>query len=514
MAARRRALVVATYEYADGGLRRLAAPQHDAQSFAEGLKDEAIAGFDVTMMVNQPHYVVGEAIADFYGEAGREDLTLLYFTGHGVKDDEGRLSLGMPNPRREALMFTSISAAQVNDAMDACRSRRKVLVLDCCYSGAFPAGRTPKSDDAVQTLERFQGKGRAVLTASDATQYAFEGDDLRGSGTSSLFTRYLVEAIRTGEGDLDADGDIALDELYSYVYDRVVAEVPQQRPKKQEDVDGRILIARNVHWTLPDHLRHAIESPIAAQRLSAVQELGHLYRARNDVVRTAVTGCLATLSADDSRSVSSAATTLQQAIATGAPTPLPAPRAPADAPAPSVPLAAAPAPAPVPAPAPAPPPANPPTPPPSSRVPTAPEPAAAWSPNVTAGPPVAAILALLVLGGVLQVLSRFTVFDSVDGLTAEQAGITTPAWIFGVGLPLVMALLLVIVRDSAGWAESLAVGLVLGAVLCQLDQTLFALAFYFDPDNTVGTGPAWWLAVTGTAALIGVLVLCRHVIAD
>src|SRR4051812_30001083 len=315
MASRRRALVVATYEYADGGLRRLAAPQHDAESFAEVLKDEAIAGFDVTMLVNQPHYVVGEAIADFYGEAGREDLTLLYFTGHGVKDDEGRLYLAMSNTRREALMFTAISGAQLNEAMDASRSRRKVLILDCCYSGAFPAGRTAKSDEGVQTLERFQGKGRAVLTASDATQYAFEGDDLTGEGTSSVFTRYLVDAISSGAADLDEDGDIALDELYSYVYDRVVAEVPQQRPKKQEDVDGRILIARNVHWKLPAHLQHAIESPIAAQRLSAVQELGYLHRAGNEVVRTAVDGCLATLASDDSRSVSSAATALIDGLA-------------------------------------------------------------------------------------------------------------------------------------------------------------------------------------------------------
>src|SRR3954468_8158478 len=119
MASRRRALGVAPYEYADGGPRRLAAPQHDAESFAEVLKDEAIAGFDVTMMVNQPHYVVGEAIADFYGEAGREDLTLLYFTRHGVKDDEGRLCLARTTTRREALMFPAISGAQLNDAMDA-----------------------------------------------------------------------------------------------------------------------------------------------------------------------------------------------------------------------------------------------------------------------------------------------------------------------------------------------------------------------------------------------------------
>src|SRR5215211_2911291 len=259
------------------------------------------------MLVNEPHYVVGEAIAGFYGGSGREDLTLLYFTGHGLKDDEGRLYLAMRNTRRDALMFTAISGAQLNDAMDASRSRRKVLILDCCYSGAFPAGRTAKSDEGVQTLERFQGKGRAVLTATDATQYAFEGDDLSGTGTSSVFTRHLVDAISSGAADLDEDGDIALDELYSYVYEQVVAEVPQQRPKKQEDVDGRILIARNVHWTLPSYLRHAIESPIAAQRLSAVQELEHLHRSGNAVVRAAVAREISVLAADDSRSVSAAA---------------------------------------------------------------------------------------------------------------------------------------------------------------------------------------------------------------
>jgi WD40 repeat protein len=213
----------------------------------------------------------------------------------------------MSNTRREALLFTAISAAQLTDAMDASASRRKVLILDCCYSGAFPAGRSAKADEGVHTLERFQGKGRAVLTASDAAQYAFEGDSLSGSGSSSVFTRYLVEAIRSGEADLDQDGDIALDELYSHVYEQVIAEMPQMRPKKLENVDGRILIARNVHWTLPAHLRHAVESPIATQRLNAVEGLAYLYRVGNPVVRATVAGHLTTLADDDSRSVSAAA---------------------------------------------------------------------------------------------------------------------------------------------------------------------------------------------------------------
>ncbi|UBU08909.1 hypothetical protein [Nonomuraea gerenzanensis] len=34
------------------------------------------------------------------------------------------------------------------------------------------------------------------------------------------------------------------DELYGYVHDRVVEEMPQQRPKKQDNVEGRTVIAR------------------------------------------------------------------------------------------------------------------------------------------------------------------------------------------------------------------------------------------------------------------------------
>lgn len=39
--------------------------------------------------------------------------------------------------------------------MESCSSPQKVLVLDCCYSGAFPAGRVSKADADVHALEKF-----------------------------------------------------------------------------------------------------------------------------------------------------------------------------------------------------------------------------------------------------------------------------------------------------------------------------------------------------------------------
>src|SRR5512144_870341 len=269
----RLALLVASYRYQDAGLRQLEAPQHDAEALADVLGDPDIAGFDVKVLVNEPHHVVGEAIWHLYGDRRRDDLTLLYFTGHGLKDDQGRLYLAMTNTKRERLSWTALPAEQINEAMEDCRSGQKVLVLDCCYSGAFPTARAAKADTAVHTIERFGGKGRAVLTASDATQYSFEGNHLVGEGSRSVFTRCLIEGLRTGRADLDGDGDISLDDLYSYVYDRVVDEMPQQRPKKQENVEGRIIIAHNIYWQLPGYVINAIGSPISKDRVSGLDGL-------------------------------------------------------------------------------------------------------------------------------------------------------------------------------------------------------------------------------------------------
>ncbi|PKV89167.1 PQQ-binding-like beta-propeller repeat protein [Streptomyces sp. TLI_146] len=333
---RRLALLVATYEYQDAGLRSLTAPAHDAEALAGVLRDPDIAGFEVTTLINEPHYRVGEAIGDLFRDRRRDDLTLLYFTGHGLKDDEGHLHLAMGNTRRDNLAFTSLPAEQIDRAMTGCASRQQVLILDCCYSGAFPAGRLAKGDADMHTLERFRGRGRSVLTASDATQYSFEGDQVHGLAQQSVFTRHLVSGLRDGSADLDGDGDITLDELYAYVHDKVVEEMPQQRPKKQENVEGRIVIARNVNWQLPAHVRHALASPLAADRLGAIEGLADRHRIGNATVRQRVEEEMRRLLDDDSRSVSAAAERRLRTLAGAgedptSPTPVPPPQATAPA---------------------------------------------------------------------------------------------------------------------------------------------------------------------------------------
>src|SRR5271166_2619582 len=314
MVGRRVALLVATDRYRDTGLSRLAAPASDARQLAAVLRDIRIAGFEVTTLYNKPHYVVGRAIGDFYRDRRGNDLTLLYFTGHGVKDEDGRLYLAMTDTDRENLPFTGVPSEQIRAAMEGSRSRQKVLVLDCCYAGAFPVGLGIKGAPSVHALEQLGGRGCVVLTSSDAMQLSFEGNQwtetgpasLR-SGPSSLFTRFLIEGLRTGKADLDGDGDITLDELYSYVHDRVIDEQPLQRPKKKEDIEGRICFAQNIYWTVPSRISDAVNSPYPPGKLSALEELRSLHYRGNVIVKQRVLETVRLLAEDDSKSVSGAA---------------------------------------------------------------------------------------------------------------------------------------------------------------------------------------------------------------
>lgn len=242
------ALIISSWRYEDNGLRRLIAPAKDAASLARVLEDPNIGGFQVTTILNQPSHRVRQRIQAFFTDRKRDDLLLLYFSGHGIKDQDGRLYFATRDTNKKLLQATSVESAFVADVMRQSYSRRQVLLLDCCYSGAFLRGARPKGHENIGAIERFSGRGRVVLTASDAMQYSFEGEDVSGVGIPSVFTRILVEGLETGNADLDDDGLISVDELYDYVHDRLTDQNPHQTPMKSAEVAGKIIIARNVVW--------------------------------------------------------------------------------------------------------------------------------------------------------------------------------------------------------------------------------------------------------------------------
>ena len=320
----RSALIIASYDYTDAGLRRLRAPASDAQALAGVLRDPGIGGFDVQTLLNKPAYEVNLAVEEFFADRRPDDLLLVHFSCHGVKDEDGELYFATANTVLRALGATAVAAEFVNRRMSRSRSRRVVLLLDCCYAGAFERGMTARAGAGVGIEAQFGGRGRAVITASSAMEYAFEGGELADSQElqPSVFTSALVEGLRTGEADRDQDGMVALDELYDYVYDKVRMATPNQTPGKWTfGVQGDLYIARRARPVttpspLPSELHEAMDSPLAAVRAAAVQELVRLLQGRHAGLALGARVALQRLTEDDSRMVAAAA-----AQALGAPAP-------------------------------------------------------------------------------------------------------------------------------------------------------------------------------------------------
>jgi outer membrane biosynthesis protein TonB len=331
----RSALIVASDEYTDPGLRRLRAPAKDAQALATVLRDPGIGGFEVRTLLNEPAHVVNLAVEEFFADRRPDDLLLVHFSCHGIKDEDGELYFAASNTTLRALGATAVAADFVNRRMNRSRSRRIVLLLDCCYAGAFERGMTARAGAGMGIETQFGGRGRAVITASSAMEYAFEGDKLADIHElqPSVFTSALVEGLATGDADRDQDGMIALDELYDYVYDRVRTATPNQTPGKWTfGVQGDLFIARRarpvtVPAPLPSELQEAIDSPFAAVRAAAVQELLRLLQGRHAGLALAARMALERLTEDDSRMViASAVAALRNASEQPAEaTPLPPP---------------------------------------------------------------------------------------------------------------------------------------------------------------------------------------------
>jgi hypothetical protein len=269
----------------------------------------------VRTILNEPEYVISEAVEEFFADRTPDDLLLLYFSCHGIKDDDGQLYFAASNTKPSRLGATAVASEFVNRCMSRSRSRRVVLLLDCCYAGAFERGMVARAGTGMDIQERFGGRGRAVITASSAMEYAFEGDELADSPDlkPSVFTSALVEGLQTGEADRDEDGNVGLDELYEYVYGKVRQVTPNQTPGKWTfGVEGDLYIARRNRPVtkpapLPPELQQAIDHPLPSVRVAAVHELEGFLRARHAGLALAARLALEGLARDDSRNVSSAA---------------------------------------------------------------------------------------------------------------------------------------------------------------------------------------------------------------
>jgi formylglycine-generating enzyme required for sulfatase activity/uncharacterized caspase-like protein len=237
--AKKMALLIGVSEYG-AGIPPLSSALNDVEAMERVLQNPNQGNFaQVERLLNPDSVAMRIAIHNLFKKAGKEDLLLFFFSGHGFTNDDNHLYLATRNTAKDDFEATAVDANFIQIQSKNCYSKQQILILDACYSGAFASGWHTKSV-GVDIKKELGAEGRVVLTSSSATQISFEQE----GATLSLYTQYLVEGIETGAADTDNDGNIHVQELHIYAKSKVQAVKPNMTPDIILDKEGyNILLA-------------------------------------------------------------------------------------------------------------------------------------------------------------------------------------------------------------------------------------------------------------------------------
>lgn len=199
---KKRALLIGFSKYRSG-FDPLPCVEKDLIKIKEILEKPDLGSFDqVKVCLNSELEKSSKEIEKLFRESGKDDVLLLYFSGHGFCNEFGRFYFATSSTEKDS-SSTAIAARSIHEFMEDSRCQQQILILDCCFSGSFAKGLKLKSNTAV-------------LFSSGLLEYSKQGNEL------STYTQFLVEGIQTGDADQDKDGKITVDELSAYIKQRVI----------------------------------------------------------------------------------------------------------------------------------------------------------------------------------------------------------------------------------------------------------------------------------------------------
>ena len=229
---RKIALLIGVNRYGKG-IPPLSAPVNDVAAMKRVLENPEMGGFELETLLDPDPILMRKEIKKLFTSCGREDLLLLFFSGHGITDDENKLYLATSITAKDDFEATAVPASFIQQQSKNSYTKRQVIVLDCCYSGAFAEGWQAKSV-GIDLKKELGAEGRVVLTSSTATQTSFQQEEEE----LSLYTQYFLEGIETGAADEDEDGKIHAHELHQYAKTKVKEIKPKQEPGILIDREG------------------------------------------------------------------------------------------------------------------------------------------------------------------------------------------------------------------------------------------------------------------------------------
>ena len=225
----------------------------DARDFASRLAALAVTRFaEVKSRVLTDKGVTREAVLGLREQllaGGVDDEVILFVAGHGLLDEKLDWYFGTPDVDFNNPAARGLAWDELEGLLDGIPARRKLLLVDTCFSGevdkgevalvsvASPEGqvktraastrglkKTGLGLDGTMELVREQfadlrrGSGAVVISSAGGAEYALESSEWN----NGVFTWSLLSGL-SGAAHKDKDGTLRVSELRDYVVHKVTA---------------------------------------------------------------------------------------------------------------------------------------------------------------------------------------------------------------------------------------------------------------------------------------------------
>lgn len=233
-------LFVGIDRYSSPSINWLSCAARDARALHALFTDTF--GGSTSLMVDQQatRQNIQDAFESLY-RCSPDDVVVVAFSGHGTETHE----LVTHDADTGDLQATCIPLQTLTEWFSRIPARNLVCILDCCFSGGMGAKALhieaiPRGMQSAEgLLSQLSGQGRLILTASLATEKAWENQRL-GHG---LLTYHLLTALQ-GVPEVMQAGKIAVYRLLEYVTQRVKADSATlgklQNPTLRGTLDGEL----------------------------------------------------------------------------------------------------------------------------------------------------------------------------------------------------------------------------------------------------------------------------------
>lgn len=214
-------------------------------------------------------------------EVGPDDRVLFYFAGHGIAldGDDGPEGFLVPEDANREDRNSFLAMTELNDALASLPCRHLLLILDCCFAGAFRWSSTRDLSALPSVIHReryeryIQDPAWQVITSAAYDQTALDvlsGNTIGERIETAEHSPFAAALFRALEGDADliprgkdgqpgGDGVITATELYLYLrecvetatVERRVRQTPGLWPLRKHDKGEYILLSPGHELNLP-----------------------------------------------------------------------------------------------------------------------------------------------------------------------------------------------------------------------------------------------------------------------